>query len=230
MRVSRRALILLCVLAGTIALGWIAWRRSGAVSHRAGSNGVMVEKQGENFASRTFDPANPPADMPPMSPGEAAVCDSNFTSVVNVSGDMRDTDSTHETVRINQIRVTLGLEITIWLPAGAAQHMIEHEDGHRQISEFYYREAGNIVQRIAAGYIGKQEAVSGADLNGQADAWLQQMGKDISDEYNRELNPDPTQQRYDLITDYSRNGVAAADAVGQVLKDVTGAPATNTGN
>ncbi len=191
---------------------------------------MIVEKQGEDFASRTFDPANPPADMPPMSPGEAAVCDSNFTSGVNVSGDTRDTDSTHEIVTITQIRVTLGLKITIWLPAGAAQHVIEHEDGHRQISEFYYRDAGNIVQRIAAGYIGKQETVSATNMNGQADVWLQQMGKDISDEYNRELNPDPAQQRYDLITDYSRNGVAAADAVGQVLKDVEGAAATNTGN
>ncbi len=227
---SRRTLLLLCVLAGTIAFGWIAWRRTRVASHRAGSNGVIVEKQGENFASRTFDPANPPADMPTMSPGEAAVCDSNFTSGANVSGDVRDRDSTHEIVTITQIRVTLGLEITIWLPAGAAQHVIEHEDGHRQISEYYYRDAGNMVQRIAAGYIGKQEMVSGTDLNGQADVWLQQMGKEISDEYNRELNPDPAQQRYDLITDYSRNGVAAADGVGQVLKDVAGAPATNPGN
>ena len=227
---SRRALILLCVLAGIIVLGWIAWRRSEVVSPRAGSNGVIIEKRGEDFASRTFDPASPPADMPPMSSGEVAVCDSNFTSGVNVSGDVRDRDSTHEIVTIAQVRVTLGLEITIWLPAGAAQHVVEHEDGHRQISEFYYRDAENIVQRIAAGYVGKQEAVSGADLNGQADAWLQQMGKDISDEYNRELNPDPAQQRYDLITDYSRNGVAAADGVGQVLQDVVGAPATNTGN
>jgi len=228
--VSRRLLILLCVLAGMIALGWIALRRSDLVSHRAGSNGVIVEKQEEDFASRTFDPANPPADMPPMSPGEAAVCDSNFTSGVNVSSDMQDSDSTHEIVTITQIRVTLGLKITIWLPAGAAQHVIEHEDGHRQIAEFYYREAGNIVQRIAAGYIGKQETVSATDMTGQADAWLQQMGKEISDEYNRELNPDPAQQRYDLITDYSRNGMAAADAVEQVLKDVAGAPGTNPGN
>jgi len=62
---------------------------------------------------------------------------------------------------------------------------------------------------------------------------LQQMGNEITDEYNKELNPEPTQLHYDAITDHSRNQVAAQDAVAQVLKDVTVAsaqPAANPGN
>src|SRR3974390_3444621 len=35
-------------------------------------------KQPMNFSQRTFDPAQPPSDMPPLSRGEEAVCDSDF--------------------------------------------------------------------------------------------------------------------------------------------------------
>jgi hypothetical protein len=47
------------------------------------------------------------------------------------------------------------------------------------------------------------------------------------------LNPDPTQLRYDAITDHSRNEIAATDAVAQVLKEMTltsTPPAASPGN
>ena len=37
------------------------------------------------------------------------------------------------TVTITQIKVTLQLNINIWVPAGVTQHVIEHEGGHRQV-------------------------------------------------------------------------------------------------
>lgn len=228
---SRGTLILLCALAGVIALGWVAWRRATALRRDDGAAAVTIDKQAENFAQRTFDAANPPADMPAMNPGEEAVTDSNFVSGVNVSGRTHPGDGTHETVTITQIHVTLQLELTIWVPSDVTQHVLGHEQGHREISEYYYRDADKVARRIATGYIGREEVVSGADLAAASGEWLQQMGKEISDEYNRELNPDPAQQRYDLITNYSRNGVVAADAVKQVLNDLAGAssaPAENS--
>jgi hypothetical protein len=202
-----------------------------AVGSGGQAAGVTIDKQVENFAQRTFDAANPPADMPAMNPGEEAITDSNFVSGVNVSGRTRAGDGTHETVTITKIDVTLQLDLTIWVPTGVTQHVIDHEQGHREISEYYYRDADKVAERIAKGYIGREEVVSGADLNAASGEWLQQMGKEISDEYNKELNPDPAQQRYDLITNYSRNGVVAEDAVKQVLNDLAGAssaPAENS--
>ena len=213
---SRRTLILLCALAGVVALGWVALRRMPAVGSGGQAAGVTIDKQVENFAQRTFDAANPPADMPAMNPGEEAITDSNFVSGVNVSGRTHPGDGTHETVTITQIHVTLQLELTIWVPSDVTQHVLGHEQGHREISEYYYRDADKVV--------------SGADLAAASGEWLQQMGKEISDEYNRELNPDPAQQRYDLITNYSRNGVVAADAVKQVLNDLAGATSAPAGS
>lgn len=191
-----------------------------ARSARAQTPGLTIDKQPETFTNRSFDPAKPPADMPPPSPGEDAECDSNFLSDAAVGGQARQTDVTHATVTISQIKVTLQLEIIIWEPIKVSQHVVEHENGHRQISEYYYQTADKLANRIAAAYMGKQVVITGADLRGQLSKLLEQMGTEITDQYNKELNVEATQLRFDAITDHSRNNVSASDAVAQALKEV----------
>jgi hypothetical protein len=179
-----------------------------------------IEKQPAAISTRTFDPANPPPDLPPLAPGEEAMCDSNFLSNVSVGGEAQQTDDTHQIVTVTKIKVTLQLVITIWVPAGASQHVIAHEDGHRQISENYYQIADKLARQIAASYIGQHDLISGTDLPSEFNKLLKQMGADITTEYNKQLNPEPAQLRYDSITDHSRNDVDANDAVTQVLRDL----------
>src|SRR5690348_7749313 len=78
-------------------------------------------------------PKKPPADMPPPTPGEDAECDSNFISDAAVGGQAKQTDATHAIVTITQVKVTLQLEIIVWVPNKVTQHVVEHEQGHRQI-------------------------------------------------------------------------------------------------
>jgi hypothetical protein len=217
-------LIALCALLGVLVIVRVRGRDAAPQPQSAESAGVTVDKQPVDFAKRTFDPGNPPAGMPPFAPAEEAVCDSNFMSNVSVGGDAEKMDATHEIVTITKVAVTLRLKITIWVPNDASQHVIDHEQGHRQISEFYYRGADKLASQIASTYMGKKEAISGPDLDAALNAWLQQEGNEIADEYGRELNPEPTQVHYDLITNYGRNGVAAPDAAAQALKDVTVSP------
>jgi hypothetical protein len=182
--------------------------------------GVTIDKQAETVSNRSFDPAKPPADMPPPTPEEEAECDSNFLSNAAVAGQAQQTDATHATVTITQVKVTLQLEIIIWLPNKVTQHVTEHENGHRQISEVFYQTADNVADRIAAPYMGKQVVITGTDLRGQMSKLLEQMSTDITDEYNKEITPEPTQLRFDAITDHGRNDVAAADAMAQALKQI----------
>ena len=129
-------------------------------------------------------------------------------------------DSTHATVTIHRIKITLQLNITIWTPLGVSQHVIEHEDGHRRISESYYETADKVAGEIAERYMGKQMDIVGADLNAESSGILQQMANEITAEYGKELNPEPAQLLYDSITDHSRNEVVAKDAVVHALKNV----------
>jgi hypothetical protein len=81
--------------------------------------------------------------------------------------------------------------------------------------------------------MGRQIDISGADLGAESSKMLQQKAADIAGEYNRELNPGPTQLLYDSITDHGRNEVVVKDAVAHAIKNVAiegMQPATNPGN
>ena len=215
---SRRFLVL-CVLLGLLVFGWVVRRDFSSRRLPAEEAIPTIDKQPVAFAKHEFDPSSPPADMPPLSPGENAECDSNFLSNASVRGESRQTDATHATVTITQIKMTLQLKINIWVPSGANQHLIEHEEGHRQISEYYYQTADKLAERIAATYLGRQIEITGTDLNAESSRMLKRMASEITKEYNKELNPDPTQLLYDAITDHSRNEVAAKDAVDHAIKN-----------
>jgi hypothetical protein len=227
-----RGSIALFALLGIAIVGWFGWQ-SVSSHQRPERPPVFISKQPVNFAERSFDPAAPPPDMPALGPGETAVCDSNFVSSATLAGETHQTDSTHATVTIARVNVTLQLDVTIWVPTGATQHVIEHEEGHRQISEYYYLTADKVADRVAATYIGRQEQISGSDLNAQSGKLLRQMASDFTDEYNKELDPGPAQQLYDNITDRSRNESVAKEAVSVAIKNAemtSTHPVANLGN
>ena len=179
----------------------------------------QIVKQVATVTRHTFDPTAPPADMPPLVAPETAECDTDFISDASVSGRSKKLDSTHAEVTVTGVKVALELKINIWVPEGATQQVIEHEEGHRQISEYSYHDADKVAAQIAAEHIGEKISVSGSDLDAEFNSALQKIGAEITAEYNRRLNPNAVQQRYDDITDHSRYEIAANDAVARVLKE-----------
>ena len=221
--VSRlRRLTLLIVLAILFSVAWLSWRGRAPIAeqHKPLPPPTIV-KQPVHFVTRAFDPANPPADMPPFrSTDEIAQCVSDFAAQANVGGEAQRSDSTHAVITITQVTVTLQAEVTIWVPTGVSDHVMEHEGGHRQISEHYYETADRLASQIASTYMGSQIAISGADLNAELHKTLQDIGAQITAEYDKQLDPNPTQLLYDNITDHGRNGVAVQDAIDHAIKNV----------
>jgi len=216
-----RRILVLCLLLAVVIFGWFNWREVSTRRQLRELPAPTIIKQPANVVSRTFDPASPPPEMPPLNPGENAECVSDFTANANVAGQTLRRDATHGAVTITRINLTLLLNITIWVPAGVTQRVIDHEDGHRQISEYYYQTADKLAERIAAGYMGKQVEITGADLNAESTKALRQAANEMSDRYERELNSEPAQLLYDSITDHSRNDVVVQDAVDHALKNVS---------
>jgi hypothetical protein len=132
---------------------------------------------------------------------------------------MHATEATHANVTVTQVKITLELNITIWTPAEVSPRVMEHENGHRQISEHYYETADKVAERIGATYLGRQIEVAGGDLNVETGKQLQQMAAEITAEYGKELNPNPTQELYDTITDHSRNDVSVQAAVTHAINN-----------
>lgn len=215
-----RRSILLCALLGVLILGWVWLREQSSRGQAREAPGPAIDKQPVHFVNRTFDPVNPPSDMPPLAYGEYGECDSHFLSNASVGGETRQTDATHATVTITRIKVTLQLNITIWLPPQSSPHVIEHEDGHRQISEYYYQAADKVAEWIAAGYMGKKIDIAGADQAAESNKALEEIATEITDEYNKELNPEPTQLLYDSITNHGVNDTVAKDAAAYAIRNV----------
>ena len=161
--------------------------------------------------------------MPPLNAGEIAVCDSNFAASASLKGKSHRIDGAHGVLTITGVNVTLQANITIWIPTGASDHVIEHEQGHRQISEYYYKTADKVARRIAETYAGREVPIivseSGGDLDGEASETLAHLAKQFTADYDRELNPDSAQQLYDTLTDHSRNQTPVSDAIATAIKD-----------
>jgi hypothetical protein len=232
-----RRVMLVGLVVLVLVVGWM-WGRRGrqqapSPGQDADSAAITIDKQPEAFGNRTFDPVSPPPDMPPLPYGEQAECDSNFTSDASVSGRTRQTDATHGVVTITQVKMTLGLKVNIWTPPDATPQVAEHEQGHRQISEYYYQSADKLARQVAATYLGNQVAISGADLNAESNKALEKTASDITGEYSKELDPGPTQNYYDTVTDHARNGVAVQDAVATAIRNnanSSATPAASPGN
>ena len=209
-----RFVLLGLLVVATLVLWHLSSRRAEVTALKP-----LIDKRAVVVARHTFDPAAQPAEMPPLVAPETAECDTDFISNASVSGRSKKLDSTHAEVTVTGVKVTLELKINIWVPEGATQQVIEHEEGHRQISEYSYHHADKVARQIAAEHIGEKMSVSGSDLEAVINAALQKIGAEITAEYNRKLNPNAVQQRYDDITDHSRYDIAASDAVARVLKE-----------
>jgi hypothetical protein len=202
-----------------LLIGWLSWSALSCNRPPKETPAVIINKQPVNFARRTFEPATPPSGMPPLAQGENAACDSDVLSNATVAAQTRQADATHATIIVTQIKMDLQLNLTIWVPNDVTKHVTEHEEGHRQISEFYYQTADKLAERIAKTYVGRQVDIAGTDLQAESNKFLQQTAAAIIADYSRELNPAPTQLLYDSITDHSRNEVVVKDAVAHAIKN-----------
>lgn len=173
---------------------------------------------------RTFDPAHQPPEMPHLTPPETAVCVGNFLANASVSARATSTDATHAAATITHIDVTLNLDITIWTPKNATKTVIDHEEGHRKISEYFYKDAAEIAREIALPYLDKKYPLNGSDINGKLTELTNRVARDVVGAYSDRMIVKPTQVRYDEITDHSRKNIPVDEAIAQAIRETSSAP------
>ena len=109
-----RRSIVLCVLLGALILGWLRWRDVRSRKQPGETAGPVIDKQPVHFETRTFDPAAPPADMPPLNSGEYAECDSNFLSSGNVGGETQSgTLESSPSLDVSALCINMSLPVAV---------------------------------------------------------------------------------------------------------------------
>ena len=209
----RRTLTSLLVL---LALAPIA---RGQTAESTQPDAVVVERAAPEVRTREFDPKNPPAEMPALRPGEAAVTESNFSCQTMIAATITDQVPSAQgctaTVRVTSVKTTIKLGITIWLPVNGSKKLTAHEEGHRIIDERFYEEGETVARRLSTELLGQRRVGKGPDCDAAAQAAIKEAGDQLCGDYMTAVQYPATrvQELYDEITDHGRNRIRETVAI-----------------
>jgi hypothetical protein len=168
--------------------------------------------------------------MPPLKPGEAAVCESKFLCQVQVEVEISSAPGERPECKIAGIKSELRLDVVIWLPSDGTHKIRVHEDGHRQISESFYARAEEVAKKLGQKYIGQALEVKSAD-QAETRPVIQRVANEFCQEYlgTIEVPSEKAQMKYDELTDHGRNKLTEREAIRRALESVgfSAAPTTS---
>ena len=189
------------------------------------SGAVSVVAQPAHTTTQYYDPANPDPAMPPLESKEAGVTVSKYSCQAQVGGEVvQQTPQDNRVVavvRVDQVKITLGLDVAEWVAATAPPKTLAHEDGHRIVSEHFYMHAEIPAQQIGQAIIGKEFSAVGADAQTAANLALNQAATQVAQEYMAQVR-DPSEQvqeAYDRITEHGTNTIDELAAIDQALDE-----------
>jgi len=178
---------------------------------------VEVNKAPPAVEHRKFERNNPPSDMPPLEPQEAAVTKSVFGIAsefsVQAMPEEKRGNKTLTRVKVTGVTLNLSLKITVWLPTDAPRTIVDHEEGHRQISEYFYKDADKIARVIAQKYMGRTYEAEGGDAEGASRAALDKAINELSQIYMAQTQNIAARANeiFDEITSHGRNQNISVD-------------------
>lgn len=185
---------------------------------------VSVEKAPVVVVRKTFDRRNPPKDMPPLGRHADAVTHFKFGCATNASYEVtsrrRDTSRRRggtggctATARINDLEVRIELEITVWVPRGARQKLVDHEEGHRVIGERVYETAERVAREEAAKWVGRSVTAKAENCEAAADAAVREANHKFCQAYLERTSGWSSRvgDRYDDLTDHGRRDRPTAE-------------------
>lgn len=184
---------------------------------------VTISKPPVKTETKYFDPKNPPADMPPLSPAEAAVAHSAFAASSQVEvlivSDTTNAGRTTSRIKVESITCNLSLNITLWLPEKPAQALIDHEQAHGRISELFYKNADQPVRNLAKQYIGQTFIGQGPTPDAARNAAMEKITTALNSAFMSYAQAPATRVNaiFDEVTDHGRNKTPIDDAIRQSL-------------
>ena len=132
---------------------------AGPVRAQDNSDRVTISKAPVNVVTRTFDPKNPPKEMPKLAPNEGAITNFRFSMEADADGPVvakkQDLHGTDVEVRVDHVTLKPRLKVTIWLPPKPPRKVVDHENGHRKIAEMYYDKVDEKGKEAGVAIVGR---------------------------------------------------------------------------
>jgi hypothetical protein len=181
---------------------------------------VTIHKTPEKVLRRMFDPAHPPSAMPALTPPESGVCHFDFGCDAGIGVFVDPAGPNSVEVEVDSVDVILTMEVDIWAINGAPKKLLNHEEGHRQICEYYYKDADAIAQKLGKSFVGRKAVGTGPTKQAATDDAEHKLLSEYNTDYMNatRVRCSACQVRYDAITMHGLNDVLEADAIAQAIK------------
>ncbi|HEY4299547.1 MAG TPA: hypothetical protein VGM73_01655 [Candidatus Didemnitutus sp.] len=178
---------------------------------------VTIKQLPPKITRRPFDRKRPPPQMPKLTAAESGVCHFEVTCDAGI-GFLVDTIDPHTVeVEVDSVDAVLSLPIDVWVGIGTPPKLGQHEEGHRQICEDYYKGADVIARDLAKAMIGKKARATGRDKKDAQARAQDQLLTQYNAAYMHAVRDRmrQAQDHYDLITIHGLKPIAEKDAIAQ---------------
>jgi hypothetical protein len=172
--------------------------------------------------TRTFDPKSPPPDIH-LTHGEAALTRSSFTCSAAISATVLSRTeagpNSSATIRVEELKITLTLDDTLFLPTNSTPKLTAHEQGHRHLTEIIYQSAADTARQLATPLIGQSFTSTGPSADAAADSASKSVIQKLCDSYMSTLpaRSSAANNTYDHLTDHGRNTTPESTAIQKSL-------------
>jgi len=188
-------------------------------SAHAQPSAIKVTREEPVITRQEFDPRRPPRNMPKLTPPESGVCDTTFQLEIGVGYSIEVLPPSAVQLWVDELDISTHLQINIFTLAGAPSKLRAHEEGHREISEHYYRNAEDAVRAAARPLIGRMFTGEGANRKSAEQHAMRQITTALEEGYmtRTRIRSMAANERYDEITQHGLNAIDEAEAIAMVV-------------
>ena len=203
---------------GTVVVGaaGLALLQAGAWAQRSP---VRVHRERSVVQRIEFDPSAPPRSMPKLTPPEAGVCNTTFELTTDVSYKAEPLTARTVLITVDELDLTIRVTFDIYSAARAPQKLRDHEEAHRKIGEYYYRNAAAVAEEIARELIGERFEGTGSTEESAQNNAVQKVLASIENDYMARTRDRSAAAnvRFDLITNHGLDAIDANTAVARAV-------------
>jgi hypothetical protein len=188
---------------------------SRAVSVRAQTSAVRVQREPPVIERREFDPRRPPRDMPELTPPESGVCKTTFALSARVTYSSEPLSRTTARIYVDELDIVTRLRFDIFTVEGAPPKLRAHEEAHRAIGEHYYEGAAEIAAEIGRRLIGATYVGSGVDQKAAQQDAFGNVVAEIERAYMARIRipSAAANERFDEITNHGLDPIDESEAI-----------------
>jgi hypothetical protein len=167
-------------------------------------SGVRVRHERPEIHRIEFVPNAPPPGMPKLTPPESGVCNTTFELETGVSYSAETLTPTQVRITVVELELTTRIRFDIYTLKDAPQKLRDHEEAHRRIGEYYYKNSATVAGDIGRALLGESYDGAGADEDAAQKNAVDKVLASIENDYMARTRDRSAAAnvRFDLITNH----------------------------